>query len=78
MSTNLTICTSVSTILQALAGADPTSLAFAGSSASAQQAFWRALARSHCCAGEPRLNFVVQGGQGAVLTRLMPHYQVRP
>lgn len=63
--------------LQALAGADPTSLAFAGRSDASQQAFWRALVQRHCCGSEPRLNFVLQGGQGAVLTRVLPHHQAR-
>lgn len=61
---------------QASAGVDPVSLAFAGGSTSTQESFWRALVHAHFCPGEPRLNFVVQGGQGAILTRLLPLNEV--
>ena len=62
--------------VQASAGADPVSLAFAGGSTATQECFRRALARAHFCPGGQRLNFVVQGGQGAVLTRLLPQNEV--
>ena len=62
---------------QASAGADPVSRTFAGGgSTAAQECFWDALARAHFCPGGPRLNFVVEGGQGAVLTRLLPQNEV--
>ena len=40
---------------QALAGADPTSLHFAGGSEPAQCDFWRRLIQGHCSLAEPRL-----------------------
>jgi hypothetical protein len=61
---------------QASAHADPVSLAFAGGSQATQECFWRALALAHFCPGGPCLNFVVQGGQGANLTRLLPQSEV--
>jgi hypothetical protein len=52
------------------------SLAFAGGSKATQESFWAAVARAHFCPGGPRQNFVVQGGQGAILTRLLPQHEV--
>ncbi len=64
-------------IVQALAGADPTGPQLAGPSNTSQRAFWRTAIAADCSGAEPRLNFVTQGGEAAVMARVLPQDQVR-
>ena len=57
---------------------DPASVYFAKPSRKAQCTFWTILLRGHLATGEPRLNFVTRGGEGAITARILPQDQVHP
>jgi hypothetical protein len=69
---------SVVSTAQALAGTDPTSLHLARAHPAAQRAFWLRYVSGHILDGDPRLNFLAQGGAGAVVANVLPAQEVRP